>query len=49
MFKASEDLKRQQAAKEAERQKALSSRIIPLPDVESINDQGEGGAWLKQG
>ncbi|PAV65613.1 hypothetical protein WR25_12306 [Diploscapter pachys] len=41
MVKASEDLKRQQAAKEAERQKALSSRIISLPDVDSINDQGQ--------
>ncbi|VDK47619.1 unnamed protein product [Cylicostephanus goldi] len=40
MMKAAEDLKQQQLLKAQERQKALASRIIPLPDVDSIDDKG---------
>jgi len=39
MLKAAEDLKQQQLLKEQERQKVLKERIIPLPDVDNINDQ----------
>lgn len=41
MMKAAEDLKQQQMLKEQERQKTLQQRTIPLPDVDSINDQGQ--------
>ncbi|GMT13441.1 hypothetical protein PFISCL1PPCAC_4738, partial [Pristionchus fissidentatus] len=41
MLKAAEDLKRQQLEKEQERQKALASRTIPLPDVDSCEDKGK--------
>jgi len=41
MMKAAEDLKQQQLLKEQERQRILSERIIPLPDVDSINDVGQ--------
>ncbi|VDL69726.1 unnamed protein product [Nippostrongylus brasiliensis] len=41
MMKAAEDLKQQQLLKAQERQKALSSRIIPLPDVDKIDDKGQ--------
>ena len=41
MVKASEDLKRQQAAKESERQKALEQRVIKMPDIEGCEDKGE--------
>ncbi|PIO59359.1 hypothetical protein TELCIR_19180, partial [Teladorsagia circumcincta] len=40
MMKAAEDLKQQQLLKAQERQKALASRIIPLPDVDKIEDKG---------
>lgn len=39
-MKAAEDLKQQQLLKEQERQKVLSQRTIPLPDVDSIEDHG---------
>jgi len=41
MQKAAEDLKQQQLLKEQERQRILKERIIPLPDVESINNQAQ--------
>ncbi|KRX71379.1 Troponin I 3, partial [Trichinella sp. T6] len=41
MKKAAEDLKQQQLLKEQERQRILQERIIPLPDVDSINNQSE--------
>lgn len=41
MQKAAEDLKQQQLLKEQERQRILQERIIPLPDVDSINNQTE--------
>jgi len=41
MMKAAEDLKQQQLLKEQERQRILSERIIPLPDVDSMNDVGQ--------
>ncbi|GMS83336.1 hypothetical protein PENTCL1PPCAC_5511, partial [Pristionchus entomophagus] len=41
MSKAAEDLKRQQLAKEQERQKALQDRTIPLPQVDGIEDKGK--------
>lgn len=40
MQKAAEDLKQQQLLKEQERQRILKERIIPLPDVETVNNQG---------
>ena len=40
MMKAAEDLKQQQLMKEQERQRILAERIIALPDVDNINDQG---------
>lgn len=40
MMKAAEDLKQQQLLKEQERQKVLSQRTIPLPDVDTIEDHG---------
>ncbi|KJH47623.1 Troponin [Dictyocaulus viviparus] len=39
MMKAAEDLKQQQLLKAQERQKALASRIIPLPDIDKIDDK----------
>ncbi|VDM56128.1 unnamed protein product [Angiostrongylus costaricensis] len=41
MMKAAEDLKQQQLLKAQERQKALASRIIPLPDVDKIDDKAQ--------
>ncbi|GMT36155.1 hypothetical protein PFISCL1PPCAC_27452, partial [Pristionchus fissidentatus] len=41
MFKAAEDLKRQQKEKEQERQKALSQRTMPLPNVDGVEDKGK--------
>jgi hypothetical protein len=41
MQKAAEDLKQQQLLKEQERQRILKERIIPLPDVETINNQAQ--------
>ncbi|VDM11607.1 unnamed protein product [Wuchereria bancrofti] len=41
MMKAAEDLKQQQLLKEQERQKVLSQRTIPLPDVDTIEDHGK--------
>ncbi|CAB3400745.1 unnamed protein product [Caenorhabditis bovis] len=41
MVKAAEDLKRQQLLKEQERQKVLSERTIPLPNVDSIDDKAQ--------
>jgi len=41
MMKAAEDLKQQQLLKEQERQRILQERIIPLPNVDSINNQTE--------
>ena len=40
MMKAAEDLKQQQLLKEQERQRILGERIVKLPDLENINDQG---------
>ena len=40
MMKAAEDLKQQQVQKEKQRQAALDQRIVKLPDLENINDQG---------
>uniref|UniRef100_A0A914XIR9 Troponin I n=1 Tax=Plectus sambesii TaxID=2011161 RepID=A0A914XIR9_9BILA len=41
MMKAAEDLKQQQLLKEQERQRILQERIIALPNVDSIDDQGK--------
>ncbi|GMT06587.1 hypothetical protein PENTCL1PPCAC_28761, partial [Pristionchus entomophagus] len=41
MFKAAEDLKRQQLQKEQERQKVLAERTIPMPNVDSVEDKGK--------
>lgn len=40
MIKAAEDLKQQQMLKEQERKRVLEERCPPLPDVDSIEDQG---------
>ncbi|KAI6193376.1 Troponin [Aphelenchoides besseyi] len=40
MIKAAEDLKQQQLKREQERQSVLSSRVKPLPDVDTIEDKG---------
>jgi len=39
-MKAAEDLKQQQMLKEKERQRILQERIIPLPDLDSIDEHG---------
>ncbi|KHJ42961.1 Troponin [Trichuris suis] len=41
MKKAAEDLKQQQLLKEQERQRILEERILPLPNVDTINNQSE--------
>ncbi|CAD5214182.1 unnamed protein product [Bursaphelenchus xylophilus] len=41
MIKAAEDLKQQQLKREQERNQVLQKRIIPLPDVDSIDDKGK--------
>jgi len=41
MKKAAEDLKQQQLLKEQERQRTLQQRIIPLPNVDSIQSQSD--------
>ncbi|KAK0397151.1 hypothetical protein QR680_002007 [Steinernema hermaphroditum] len=41
MSKAAEDLKQQQLLKEQERQRVLSERIVPMPDIDSIDDHGK--------
>lgn len=41
MMKAAEDLKQQQLLKEQERQKVLAQRIIPLPEVDNVEDHGK--------
>jgi len=41
MIKAAEDLKQQQLKREQERQSVLSSRVKPLPDVDTIEDKGK--------
>lgn len=41
MLKAAENLKQQQLKSEQERQKVLSSKLPPLPDVDNINDKGQ--------
>ncbi|VDK43288.1 unnamed protein product [Anisakis simplex] len=41
MMKAAEDLKQQQLLKEQERQKVLAQRIIPLPNVDTVEDHGK--------
>jgi len=41
MQKAAEDLKQQQLLKEQERNKVLQQRIVPLPDVDGINNQSQ--------
>jgi len=48
MQKAAEDLKQQQLLKEQERQRILKERIVPLPDVDSINNQAELEKLAKQ-
>lgn len=40
MIKAAENLKTQQLKTEQERQKALSSRVQALPDVDKVDDKG---------
>lgn len=40
MMKAAEDLKQQQLAKEQERQRVLAERIVPLPNIDNIDDKG---------
>lgn len=40
MIKAAEDLKQQQLKREQERQSVLSSRVKPLPDIDTIDDKG---------
>lgn len=39
MMKAAEDLKQQQLLKEQERQRILQERIIPLPNIDTIDDK----------
>lgn len=41
MLKAAENLKQQQLKSEQERQKVLSTRLIALPDVDTIDDKGK--------
>ncbi|CAB3409754.1 unnamed protein product [Caenorhabditis bovis] len=41
MMKAAEDLKQQQMLKEQERQRILQERIIPLPDLDQVDDLEE--------
>uniref|UniRef100_A0A1I7YW41 Troponin I n=1 Tax=Steinernema glaseri TaxID=37863 RepID=A0A1I7YW41_9BILA len=41
MSKAAEDLKQQQLLKEQERQRILAQRIVPLPDMDSVDDHGK--------
>lgn len=41
MIKAAEDLKQQQLKREQERNSVLQKRIVPLPDVDSIDDKGK--------
>lgn len=48
MKKAADDLKQQQLLKEQERQRILNERIIPLPNVDSISNQGELAKIAKQ-
>lgn len=48
MMKAAEDLKQQQLLKEQERQRVLQERIIPLPNVDSVDDHGKLEAIYKQ-
>jgi hypothetical protein len=48
MQKAAEDLKQQQLLKEQERNKVLKERIVALPDVDTISDQGKLEALAKQ-
>lgn len=40
MMKAAEDLKQQQLLREQERQRILGERVVKLPDLENVNDQG---------
>lgn len=39
-MKAAEDMKQQQKLKEQERQKVLGQRIIPMPNVDTVDDKG---------
>ena len=48
MIKAAEDLKQQHLKREQERQNVLSSRVKPLPDVDSIDDKGERRRWRRR-
>ncbi|MFH4978917.1 hypothetical protein AB6A40_005626 [Gnathostoma spinigerum] len=48
MMKAAEDLKQQQLLKEQERQKVLSQRTIPLPNVDGEEDHAKLEAIYKQ-
>ncbi|KHN84395.1 Troponin I 2 [Toxocara canis] len=48
MMKAAEDLKQQQLLKEQERQKVLAQRIIPLPNVDTVDDHGKLEAIYNQ-
>lgn len=41
MIKAAEDLKQQQLKREQERNSVLQKRIVPLPDVDTIEDKGK--------
>jgi hypothetical protein len=40
MMKAAENLKNQGMKREQERQSALSSRIPPMPNIDTIEDKG---------
>ena len=51
MKKAADDLKQQQLLKEQERQKILSQRVVPLPNVDTINSDGKVpcALWVPHG
>lgn len=48
MMKAAEDLKQQQLLKEQERQRVLQERIIPMPNIDTLEDHGKLEAIYKQ-
>jgi len=48
MMKAAEDLKQQQLLKEQERQRILQERILPMPNIDTLEDHGKLEAIYKQ-
>lgn len=48
MMKAAEDLKQQQLLKEQERQRILQERILPMPNIDSVDDHSKLEAIYKQ-